>query len=86
MSFLTVQNTLEKRVSNPYELVLLATKRAEEIINGAQPAVARNKDKSEVVALREIDEGKVSVEALREEVIRAMQEYRHRDDDLSGND
>ncbi len=60
MARITVEDCLEK-VPNRFELVLLAARRAKQLLKGARPLV--NSDNKEVVAaLREIGEGKVSMQ------------------------
>ncbi len=61
MARITVQDCLE-HVNSRFKLVLLATKRARKIANGAEPLVDWNDDKPTVVALREIAEGKMNHE------------------------
>lgn len=57
MARITIEDCLEK-VSNRFELVLLATKRARDLLIGkSEPKVSWNNDKCTVVALREIAEG-----------------------------
>ena len=56
MARITVEDSLQN-VSNLFELVLVAAKRARRIANGAQPLVDRENDKPTVIALREIAEG-----------------------------
>ncbi|EAT13024.1 DNA-directed RNA polymerase subunit omega [Bermanella marisrubri] len=60
MARVTVEDCLDN-VDNRFELVMLATKRARQIVlQGAEPLVAAENDKPTVVALREIAEGKVT--------------------------
>ena len=56
MARITVEDSLQN-VSNLFELVLVAAKRARRIANGAEPLVERENDKPTVIALREIAEG-----------------------------
>ncbi len=57
MARITVEDCL-KNIPNKFELVLLAAKRAQQLIKGARPLL--NSDNREVVlALREIAAGKV---------------------------
>ena len=57
MSRITVEDCLHK-VTNRFELVMLASKRARQLFKGAEPLI--NSDNREVVvALREIAEGRV---------------------------
>ena len=57
MARITVEDCLEK-VSNRFELVLLATKRARQLFQGAKPLV-ETANRQIVTALREIAAGKV---------------------------
>ncbi|MBR1943872.1 MAG: DNA-directed RNA polymerase subunit omega [Alphaproteobacteria bacterium] len=59
----TVESCL-KRVDNRFKLVLLAAKRAKDLDRGARAAVARDNDKSTIVAMREISEDAISLETL----------------------
>lgn len=56
MARVTVEDSLSK-VSNRFELVLLASKRARDISMGAEAFVPEEKDKPTVIALREIADG-----------------------------
>lgn len=53
MARVTVEDCLEN-VQNRFALVLLATKRARQLLKGATPLVDNAKNKAPVVALREI--------------------------------
>ena len=63
MARVTVEDCLEN-VINRYELVLLASKRARQIVLGSDPLVPDNNDKATVIALREIAENLVNVENI----------------------
>lgn len=64
MARVTVEDCLDN-VDNRFELVMLATRRARQMrMFGAEPLVARENDKSTVVALREIAEGLISHEVI----------------------
>ena len=65
MARITVEDCIEK-VSNRFELVLMATKRARQITRGTTPLVEVENDKPTVIALREIAEGKVDATILEE--------------------
>lgn len=65
MARLTVEDCLE-HVDNRYNLVILAAKRARQIIFGANPLVEEDKDKPTVMALREIAEGLVTMNNIDE--------------------
>mgnify|MGYP001194771369 FL=1 len=61
MARVTVEDCLEN-VINRYELVLLASKRARQIVLGSDPLVPPDDDKPTVIALREIAENLVNTE------------------------
>jgi DNA-directed RNA polymerase subunit omega len=56
MARVTVEDCL-KNVKNRFELVILAAKRARQLMRGKEPKVDWDNDKATVVALREIAEG-----------------------------
>ena len=72
MARVTVEDCVEV-VKSRFELVMLAAQRAKKLGAGAQITVERDNDKNAVVALREISEGTILPENLREEVIRSHQ-------------
>lgn len=57
MARITVEDCL-KRIPNRFELVVVAARRAKELLQGARPLV-KTDNKEVVTALREIAEGKV---------------------------
>lgn len=59
MARVTVEDCLDN-VTNRYELVLLASKRARQIVLGSDPLVPADDDKPTVIALREIAENLVN--------------------------
>jgi len=63
MARITVDDCM-KQISNRFELTLAATYRARQLTNGATPQVEPDKDKSTVIALREIAAGKIGREML----------------------
>ena len=65
MARVTIEDCLE-HVDNRFELVLLATKRARQLVNGVEPLVPWENDKATVVALREIAEGLISSKTVEE--------------------
>lgn len=80
MARVTVEDCIEK-VSNRFELVMVAAQRARKIGSGAALTIDRDNDKNPVVALREIAESTVDVEDLKEEIIRGKQRIIAVDDD-----
>jgi DNA-directed RNA polymerase subunit omega len=65
MARITVEDCLEN-VPNLFQLVLVASKRARRIANGAEASVEWENDKPTVVALREIAAGHIGPEILDE--------------------
>ncbi|MBL1274546.1 MAG: DNA-directed RNA polymerase subunit omega [Ectothiorhodospiraceae bacterium] len=63
MARVTVEDCLEN-VESRFELVLLASKRARQLVNGKEATVEWGNDKATVVALREIGEGKITTKIL----------------------
>ncbi len=65
MARITVEDCLEN-VENRFQLVLVASKRARQLMTGAEPCVARENDKATVLALREVAAGFVTNAILDE--------------------
>jgi DNA-directed RNA polymerase subunit omega len=72
MARVTVEDCIDK-VSNRFDLVLLAAQRARQVSGGAELTVERDRDKNPVVALREIAEGTITPDELEDAVISALQ-------------
>lgn len=66
MARITVEDCLQN-VENLFQLVLVASKRARRLANGAEPTVDLENDKPTVVALREIAAGNITAELLEEQ-------------------
>lgn len=65
MARVTVEDSLA-RVNNRFDLILIASKRARNISMGAEPLVPDDNDKPTVIALREIADGLIGEDILRE--------------------
>jgi DNA-directed RNA polymerase subunit omega len=63
MARITVEDCL-KIIPNRFELTLAATYRARQIANGATPMIDGNRDKSTVIALRELAGGHYGLDIL----------------------
>jgi DNA-directed RNA polymerase subunit omega len=74
MARVTVEDCVDK-VTNRFELVLLAAHRARMIANGSPLTIDRDNDKNPVVALREIADETVSPEDLNEDLIHSLQKF-----------
>ena len=80
MARVTVEDCL-KKVDNRFDLVLLSSKRARQLMEGADPLVPTERDKNTVVALREISEGLVTTENI-DSLIAKSDEYSFPDETL----
>ena len=74
MARVTVEDCVEK-VTNRFELVMVASQRSREISAGAEPRVERDRDKNPVVALREIAEEKAVPEELYSGLVQSLQRH-----------
>ena len=74
MARVTVEDCIEK-VDNRFELVLLAAHRSRMISNGDQLLIERDNDKNPVVALREIADGVIDHEDLKESLVESLQKH-----------
>ena len=72
MARVTVEDCAEV-VQNRFELVAIASQRAKAISSGAEITVERDNDKNAVVALREIAEGTIDPQALKDLLVRNYQ-------------
>ena len=80
MARVTVEDCVDK-VSNRFDLVLLAAQRARQISGGAELTIDRDRDKNPVVALREIADETVTPEQLLESVVSNLQRVQIDDED-----
>ena len=80
MARVTVEDCILK-VSNRFELVMLASQRAREIGAGSPISVARDNDKNPVVALREIADTDLSLETLGESLVKNHQKVLELEED-----
>ena len=72
MARVTVEDCVE-RVTNRFELVLLAGQRSRSISAGGELTVARDNDKNPVVALREIADETIELDDLRDSLVKGLQ-------------
>ena len=73
MARVTVEDCVDK-IPNRFSLVLLSAHRARNISSGAEPLVERDRDKDPVVALREIADGAVAPDDLRDSLVQLYQD------------
>jgi len=72
MARVTVEDCVLK-IPNRFELVMLASQRAREISAGGAITIDRDNDKNPVIALREIADTDISIENLKEVLIKNYQ-------------
>ncbi len=80
MARVTVEDCIDK-VTNRFDLVLLAAQRARAISGGAELTLDRDRDKNPVVALREIAEETVTPVELQDDLVASLQKVQIDDDD-----
>jgi DNA-directed RNA polymerase subunit omega len=80
MARVTVEDCIDK-ITNRFDLVLLAAERAREISGGAELTIDRDRDKNPVVALREIAEETVRPVHLMEGLTQSLQKMQVDDDE-----
>ena len=71
MARITVEDCLNK-IDNQYDLVLLAKERAAQLNAGDKPLVPENNDKNTVISLREIGDGKISINTIEDSAINKL--------------
>ena len=69
MARVTIEDCV-RNVSNRFELVVLASVRAKDIVSGSSPLLDRDNDKETVISLREIASAKVDIDDLRKQVVK----------------
>ena len=74
MARVTVEDCIDK-VTNRFDLVMLAAHRAREISSGMPITVEEDNDKNPVIALREIADETVKPDEIRESLIRGLQKH-----------
>ena len=84
MARVTVEDCVE-RVPNRFDLVLLAAHRSRVLASGAPLTVDRDKDKNPVVALREIADGGVETDHLREDLVTSLQKQFNVEETVGGD-
>ena len=72
MARVTVEDCIDK-VESPYELVLVAKERATQLNAGLEPTIDRDNDKNTVISLREIGDGAITYDDLKERYLKSLQ-------------
>lgn len=81
MARVTVEDCIDK-LDNRFDLVKLAAERARSIGAGAQITVDKDNDKNPVIALREIAAETISVDDLKNNLVKSYQKHIELDDDI----
>jgi DNA-directed RNA polymerase subunit omega len=84
MARVTVEDCVDK-VSNRFELVLLAAHRARAIANGSAITIEPENDKNPVLALREIADQTIMPDDVRESLIHSIQKNVEVDEPEAGS-
>jgi DNA-directed RNA polymerase subunit omega len=85
MARVTVEDCVDK-LPNRFELVMVAAQRARKIGSGAALTVERDNDKNPVISLREIAAETVSLDDLKEDLVKNYQRVVPQDDDEASID
>ena len=85
MARVTVEDCTEK-VENRFELIIAASQRAREISNGVQIEVDKDNDKNTVISLREIGDGAITYDDLKERYLKSIQKVVINNDEDEEND
>ena len=85
MARVTVEDCIEK-VENRFELIIAASQRAREISNGVQIEVDKDNDKNTVISLREIGDGAITFDDLKERYLKSLQKVVINNDEDDEND
>ena len=85
MARVTVEDCIEK-VENRFELIIAASQRAREISNGVQIEVDKDNDKNTVISLREIGDGAITYDDLKERYLKSLQKIVVNNDEDEEND
>ncbi len=60
MARVTVEDCM-KNVTNRFELIMIASKRTKQLVDGSKPKIENKGDKPHVLALREIAANKIEI-------------------------
>ena len=85
MARVTVEDCIQK-VKNRFELIIAASQRAREISNGVQIEVDKDNDKNTVISLREIGDGAITYDDLKERYLKSLQKVVINNEEDEDND
>ena len=72
MARVTVEDCI-RIIDNRFELILVASERAKTLAKGVEPLLERDRDKNPVVALREIAENRLDLDATKSDLVKGLQ-------------
>ena len=72
MARVTVEDCINI-IDNRFELILVASERAKTLAKGVEPLLDRDRDKNPVVALREIAENLLDLDATKADLVKGLQ-------------
>ena len=81
MARITVEDCLAK-IESQYDLVLLAKERTIQLNAGSKPLVSENNDKNTVISLREIGDGKISINTIEDSAINKLRKSQNEPTEL----
>ncbi len=73
MARVTVEDCI-KIIDNRFELILVASERSKTLAKGVKPLLDRDRDKNPVLALREIAENKLDLDATKDDLVKGLQQ------------
>ena len=85
MARITVEDCIDKFPSR-FELVLVASNRARKLHAGEEPTVDKDNDKNTVISLREIGDGAITYDDLKERYLKSLQKVVVNNDEDEEND
>ena len=85
MARITVEDCLEK-INSQYDLVMLANERTSQLNAGDKTLVPQDNDKNTVIALREIGDGKISINTLEDSAINKLRKQQEEKSELEDLD
>ena len=85
MARVTVEDCIQK-ISNRFELVLVAAQRMRSLASGGMPAVSPDNDKPPVIALREIAEECISIDEVKADLVSSLQRMKLREEEQAARD
>ncbi len=85
MARITVEDCIDK-IPSRFDLVLIASHRARKLHTGDKSEIEKENDKNTVVALREIETEKISIEDIKENIIKEFQNLSSIDNEIEDHE